>query len=76
MTQRERLVAAFYGTLVGALLGFWLAILLVLIVPAANFAGLVIPTVIALTSVCGLSVGYCFGQRPIEVVTWIIDLLP
>jgi len=75
MKRRERLVAGFYGAVVGAFVGFWIAVVLVLAgIAASGFKSIAIT--VGLTASCRCAIGYRFGPRPIEIATWILDCLP
>jgi uncharacterized membrane protein YccC len=72
---RERLVAAFYGTVVGLFFGFWIAVLVIVVgVTDAVFVTIIVP--MGVSAVTGVVVDYRSGTRPIQIATWIIDCLP
>jgi len=76
MKRRERLIAGFYGAVVGLIFGLWLAVPLLLVVQPVRRPCLTVTATMTLAALYGFGVGYRFGPEAVEIGTLIAICLP
>jgi uncharacterized protein YacL len=76
MKRRERLIAGFYGAVVGLIFGLWLAVPLLLVVQPVLRPCLTVTATMALAALYGFGVGGLFGLEAVEIGTLVATGLP